>query len=516
MVQTVGGGGGGGSPVPFVVGEWDMTGSLSTAVPLTSLGASFGGTAPNFELTLTNPLPPASPGMFLGTVASGGGISRTGTGQVFAKVTNPAYDGGDTIVAVGFFLCNSSTTESTVADMLNGAMPDPAVYAVSAIVLCPTFGGIIDSTPYVASTGGTSVSGVETAASGDVLYFGYDYDTGNAIIQINAGTVHQLAALDLTGAPVEDTLKVMITLLSVAEDPVLLDTPLVFSMGTTDGGKSPFAALGEAALPVGAADGKVYEVTNAGVFGGVATAVGDFVQLYDTTTKIIPTPNPATIPSLEVSVTDLSERTATLEAILTTDTSSVQTVTPGSHAYGAVPAGNIKQLVLTADNQTFTLSAATGKVCKFFVEAVTSDYSPATYDTFTLNGVIFNANSALGSMWEVYHNPAESVLNLRVNRYRDPSIAANIVLADGTSDYAIPHCSAPGNIILVNGLLTGDIVSLTLSGTQYSHLVDLYGQLIVEMSNSSAFGCINFQGTSFGLAPGEKAIRYPGGTWVKL
>jgi len=308
----------------------------------------------------------------------------------------------------------------------------------------------------------------------------------------------------------------MVSLISTAADPILLDSPLVFSIGTTDGGKTPFTAVGEAALPVGAADGLVYEAINSGSFGGVAVTTGDFVQLYDTTTKIIVTQNPLDIASTEATVVSHGSRLDALEALPSSvDTLSVQQLTQGNYTFGTTNAASLKQLVLTADNQTFTLSAATGKVCKFLVEAVTSDYSPNTEDTFTLNGVVFNANSALGAMWEVYHNPAESILNLRVNRYRDPSIAANIILADGTSDYDIPHCSAPGNIFLANGLLTGDIVSLTLSGTQYDYLISLYDQVVVEMG-SGTYGCAQFQGTSFGLAPGDKAIRYRGGVWIKV
>lgn len=517
MVQTVGGCGcgDGGSPVPFVVSEWDMTGSLSTAIPLTTQGGTLGGSSPNFTLAPSGPLPGSGPGTYISMAVSGSGILVSDTGQKFAKMTLPAFDGGDNIFALGFFICNSGASDTDIVTVLNGGSPVNPVWGVNTIIMQPVLGGTSSSTPYVNSVAGSSTSGPSGWASSDVAYFGMDYDTGNAVIQRNAGAITQLSALDLTGLPGGQTLKVVMLMGFASATPTLLNSPLVFNPGTTDGGKTAFSSIGEATLPVGAADGKVYKVSVAGTFGGITTEVGSFVQLYDTTTKIIPTPNPATIPSLTAGAVASDVRLDALELVRTTDTSVVATVTPGCHAFGAVPAGNIKQLVQTANNQTFTLSAASGKVAKFLCEVVFSGYSPNTNDIVTLNGVKFNAASTPGAMWEVYHNPVESILNLRVDRYRDPQQYANIALADAVTTDDIPHCSST-HIVLGNGVLTGDLASFTLAGTQYDHLIDLYGQITVEVGTGSAFGIVNFQGTSFGLAAGEKAIRYPGGIWIKL
>lgn len=301
-----------GGATAFVVGTWDMTGTTTTAVPISTLAATVGGVAPDFELTPTAPLA-GGPGSYLAIAASATGIAKTGTGQRFAKVTLPVFDVGDNLAAVGFFLANSSATELDITALVNGGTPTNAVWGANIFVLSPFLGGTSSSQSYTNSLAGAAAAGPSGWVSSDVAYFGFDYDTGNVVIQQNAGTITQLAALDLTGLPDSESLKVFVILACTATPAVILDAPVVFSMGTTDGGKTAFTTIGEATLPLGAADGLVYEVTVGGQFGGKQTTVGDYVQLYDSTTKIIVTSAFDTAP-LEASIQAAADQAAAAEA----------------------------------------------------------------------------------------------------------------------------------------------------------------------------------------------------------
>jgi len=507
-----------GGVADFVVGTWNMTGAVGTAVPVSTLAATVGGTAPNFELTPTAPLA-GGPGIYLAIAASSAGVPKTGTGQRFAKVTLPAFDVGDNLVVVGFLLVNSSATELDIVSLLSGGSPVNPIWGIHTIVTAPAYGGTSSSQTYANSVAGATGTGPSGWASSDVAYFGFDYDTGNAVIQKNAGTITQLSALDMTGFPAGDSLKVFVLLGFLSSTPTLLDAPIVFSLGTTDGGKTAFTAIGDATLPVGAADGLVYEVTAAGQFGGKQAIVGDYVQLYDTTTKIIVTANPDTVATAVADLSLLDGRVTTLETTVSqqkvNDTLSVRTVSaPGTTTLGVTPNAGFIRVSVGAASEAFNIVAATGKVARVLV-APTIDYAATGGDVFTLNGANFAAANAMGWIFEVFDDEASGVSYQKIVQYPTSATSMAIALADGVFTADVPDCSNPV-VQLDNTALTGNLAGWNLSGAQYIHYIDLHDQIRVICMTGSAYGITNLDGQGWGLAPGESAIRYRNGIWLKV
>lgn len=507
-----------GGATAFVVGTWNMTGAVGTAVPVSTLAATVGGAAPNFELTPTAPLAGSVPGSYLALAASSAGVAKTGTGQKFAKLTLPTFDVGDNITAVGFLLVNSSATELDIVSLLSGGSPVNPIWGIHTIVMAPVYGGTSFSQTYANSIAGASAAGPSGWVSSDVAYFGFDYDTGNAVIQKNAGSVTQLSALDLTGFPVGDTMKVFVMLGFLSATPTLLDAPVVFSLGTTDGGKTAFTAIGDATLPVGAADGLVYDVTAAGQFGGKQAIVGDYVQLYDTMTKIIVTANPDTVATAVADLSLLDGRVTTLETTVSqqkvNDTLSVRTVSaPGTTTLGVTPNAGFIRVSVGAASESFNIVAATGKVARVLV-APTIDYSPTGGDIFTLNGANFDA-TASGLVFEVFDDDTGFNTWMRLQKQATGGALLTITLADAVASNDVDHCT-PSTCYLDNAGLTGALASWAPSGAQYTLYSQLHDVVKFTLQNGSAYGITNLDGQGWGLAPGESAIRYRNGIWLKV
>lgn len=511
-----------GGATAFVVGTWNMTGATTTAEPVSTLAGTVGGTAPNFELTPTAPLAGSVPGSFMALAASSAGVPKTGTGQLFAKVTLPVADPGDNLVGVTFFICNSSATELDIATLTNGGTPTNAIWGVGSLATTAVFGGVSSSVPYVNNIEGTIVGDSTGWVSSDIAYFGYDYDTGNVIVQKNSGTVIQLAPLDLTGCPPGDTLKVMMGAVFLSATPTLLDAPIVFSLGTTDGGKTPFTALGDATLPIGAADGLVYEVTVAGRFGGKQAGVGDYVQLYDTTTKIIVTANQDTVATAVADLSLLDGRVTTLETTVSqqkvNDTLSVRTVSaPGTTTLGVTPNAGFIRVSVGAASESFNIVAATGKVARVVVE-VEKDlgYPGSLGDIYTINGANFDATTN-GLVLEVFDD--EAGFNTWMRMLKSPGggvVPYNVInLADAVLSNDIDYCSY-ATCTLENLALTGALATWGPLGAQFDHLVQLHDVVKFSLAASTAFGITNLDGQGWGLAPGESAIRYRNGIWLKV
>jgi len=200
---------------------------------------------------------------------------------------------------------------------------------------------------------------------------------------------------------------------------------------------------------------------------------------------------------------------------LSVDTLSVQQLTHGNYVFGIAAAASLKQLVLTDNNQSFNLYAATGTVVKFLVETVYDDYSPNLGDTFTLNNTAFDVIASYGSRFEVFHDPDNSHYNIRIINPTDVSGGNEITLVDANIIDDVLQCH--GNYIsLENSSLTGDLADWSLSGPQSTELAKLHDFIVFEMGTSSAFGITSIGGNTFGLAPGEKCLRLRGGLWVKL
>lgn len=524
-----------GGATAFVVGTWNMTGAIGTAVPVSTLAATVGGAAPNFELTPTAPLAGSVPGSYLALAASSAGVAKTGTGQKFAKLTLPTFDVGDNITAVGFLLVNSSATELDIVSLLSGGSPVNPIWGIHTIVMAPVYGGTSSSQTYANSVAGATVAGPSGWVSSDVAYFGFDYDTGNAVIQKNAGTITQLSALDMTGFPVGDTMKVFVMLGFLSATPTLLDAPVVFSLGTTDGGKTAFTAIGDATLPVGAADGLVYEVTAAGQFGGKQAAVGDYVQLYDTTTKIIVTANPDTVaaavaPARADATQALSDAAAAqadaTQALADASTAQADASTAlgsasmdgtvdvmGREALTEVPGmvvgttlrGQFKFLDVTADAQSFPLSMSGGVDCQILIQASPS-YTPGGSDTVSILGYTFKVDSHLGQMLLEHTQTAGGLItNTRV-LHKSPSLPVlTQALADAVTSLAsLAHVTSPV-LELDNSALTGPLASYDLS-TASGPWRTLHGEVLVKLVGSTAHGITNFDGTGTALAVGEGVL----------
>lgn len=505
---------------PFVVNTWNMTGISSVAEPASTLAAAISGAAPDFEITPTAPLAGGAGPLYISIASSSAGIPRTGTGQVFSKVTMPVSDVGDNLFTISIFIVNSSATELDVVTLANGGTPTNAIWGVSTGLVSPRSGGDTSCTGYIDNVAGAPVVVATGWADSDVAYVGLDYDTGNVVVQKNSGAITQMIPLDLTGCPPGDSLKVMIAMVFYGSStPVLLDAPVIFSLGTTDGGKTAFTEASDAILPGGSADGDVFEVTGAGRFGGKTTVVGDYVQLYDTRTKIVVTSNPATLSAAVADFGLLDGRTTVLETTVAhqgvNDTLGVRTISsPGTTVLGGSPGPSYIRISVGAANESFNIVADTGKVIRVIV-APKIDYSPGGGDVFTLNGMDFDANTANRWVFEVFDDDVSNITWQRVLKYSGSVPAAEtITLADGVASNDFPHCSNFAVVLSTSGL-TGNLANWEPYGPNFLNCVNLHSMLRVTCAPGT-HGITNLASNGWGLAPGESAIRYPDGFWVKV
>ena len=512
-----------GGATAFVVGTWNMTGASSTAEPATTLAATIGGVAPDFEITPTTPLAGGAGPFYLSIASSSAGIPRTGTGKVFSKVTLPVSDVGDNLFSISIFIVNSSATELDVVTLANGGTPTNSIWGVSTGLISPRSGGATSCTWYLNNVAGAQVNDATGWADSDVAYVGLDYDTGNVVFQKNSGTIIQMIPLNMVGCPSGDSLKIMVALVFYGSStPVLLDAPVVFSLGTTDGGKTAFTETTEATLPGGSADGDVFEVTGAGRFGGKTTVVGDYVQLYDTTTKIIVTANPDTVATAVADLSLLDGRVTTLETTVSqqkvNDTLSVRTVSaPGTTTLGVTPNAGYIRVSVGAANESFNIVAATGKVARVVVK-VEKDLGYPGYlgDIYTINGANFDATTN-GMVLEVFDDEAGFKTWMRMLKSPGGGLVPYnvIILGDAVLSNDIDCCSY-ATCILENLALHGALATWEPFGAQFDHLVQLHDVVKFSLAASTAFGITDLAGNGWGLAPGESAIRYRNGIWLKV
>lgn len=301
--------GGGGSSGPFTVANWDMTGPVTAPTQGTTvLNGTNGGAAPAFTLTPDNTLSGAGP-FYWSATESTAGIPITGTSTMWADFVKPVYTAGDNLFAIFTVIVNSGATlEDLVNTLGETAPPVNPVWGVSFVNGHSGPGaGIFSSRCFTNSIGGTGVATTVATTGGDNLGFGINFATMTAVMQENAGTVAAGCAVDFTGFPEGETLKVVHLLAFAANTPVMADAPLVYAPSSNVGARQGFGAPGQAVIPSGAADGDVFKVTVAGDFGGVTTKVGDFVQLYDNESKLIVTR------VADVTAADLAADVAALE-----------------------------------------------------------------------------------------------------------------------------------------------------------------------------------------------------------
>lgn len=275
---------GGGGSGPFVVGTWDMTGAPIAAVPVVGVSMTIGGADPDFTLTPVSPLELGSP-YSAAAAFSAGGVSPTGTGQAWMRFEQPAYDGGDNVFGVMTALVNETATIADIVAVFNGGSPVGPVIGPWAMTLAANGDAIFGD---FSRSGGMGTANLN-AVAGDDVYVGFDYDTGEVLIQRATDTALVSAApASLVGLPVGEKMKVVTLVLATSDTIAFLAGSITADFSTTDAGKTGFMAAGTPVIPVGAEDGKVYEIiTSGGVFGGSTVEVGDFVQFYDNESKVI-------------------------------------------------------------------------------------------------------------------------------------------------------------------------------------------------------------------------------------
>lgn len=276
--------GGGGGAGPFVVDNWDMTGAPIAAVPVTGVSMTIGGATPNFTLTPVSPLELGST-YSAAAAFSAGGVAASGTGQSWMRFVQPTYDGGDNVFGILTALVNETATIADIMTRFNGGSPVGTLVGAYAMTFAATGDAVFGD--FLGSPGMGSAN--LNAVAGDDIYFGFDYDTGEILLQreTDAAIVSGVPA-DLSALPVGEKLKVVTLVLATSDTIAFLAGSITADFSTTDAGKTGFAAAGNPVIPVGAEDGKVYKViTSGGTFGGSTAQVGDFVQFYDNESKII-------------------------------------------------------------------------------------------------------------------------------------------------------------------------------------------------------------------------------------
>lgn len=269
---------------PFVVGNWDMTGAPIAAVPVTGVSMTIGGATPNFTLTPVSPLELGST-YSMAAAFSAGGVAATGTGQSWMRFVQPSYDGGDNVFGIMTALVNETATIADIVAVFNGGSPVNPVIGPWALTVAANGDAIFGD---FSNTPGMGTANLN-AIAGDDVYFGFDYDTGEVLIQREAdAAIVSTAPADLSALPVGEKLKVVTLVLATSDTIAFLAGSVTADFSTTDAGKTGFAVAGNPVIPVGAEDGKVYKViTSGGTFGGSTAQVGDFVQFYDNESKII-------------------------------------------------------------------------------------------------------------------------------------------------------------------------------------------------------------------------------------
>ncbi len=273
------------APLEFNVNPWDMGGTPVAVDLVDAYQGTVGGISPNMTLTPNSVLTvQAASSQYVVIGSSPIGIPKAGVGTRSAKLIYPAWVGGDTLSGLGIALVNSSATNEDIAQLVTDGTPTNPTYGKAIHFATNT--GAADLATFNGTTSSFGTPVVLSQEAGDAIYLTYNSATGEASLQMNTGTLHTMGVIDWASSP-DDTLKVVAYLISANATVIFGAEAMVVSAGTDDDGKLPFAATPEATPPEGAIDGSVYEVTVAGVFGNKETKVNDYVQLYDSVSKII-------------------------------------------------------------------------------------------------------------------------------------------------------------------------------------------------------------------------------------
>lgn len=311
----------------FTVGQWDMTSVLSPVAPAQSHGATLGGADPNYTISsFTAPLS-GGPYLYSAGCETGGGVPVSASGAVWAKFVMPSSSVGDNAIAYAFLIVNENAIFDDVVAAINEQSIDETISIISGVFVLQNS----EDCSFInyPATGGPGPEGF-VAVAGETIYFGLDYDSGNVLIQKEGGTVYTSPfPIDTSLIVGGEKLKLIFAVLFESSNPVLSAGQVMFNPSTTDSGRYGFYSMSDAELPSGAIDGDVFEVIAGGDFGGDQTQVGDFVRLYDNTSKIIitrlPTVDTADISGLQDQIDGVVETVTTQGETITSIQGDVQT-----------------------------------------------------------------------------------------------------------------------------------------------------------------------------------------------
>lgn len=284
-----------------MAGDWDMEGSQVPAYPSRALSASFSGSGP-FAMYPASTIPNIGSTCI---VATDDGISTTGTGIVWSKITVPSISVGDNLYYYTVHLGSSNSALLDQIILLTGGVPSNSVWGSYV-----TFDGTgFSSFSVIGSAVTNNITHVfsTTPVAGDSIYVGIDYDNSKIVVQHESNPIIDASPITLTNMPASETFFWGLSMQFTSNTPVFAAGTVSFEPGTSDSGKAPITVESSATPPVDAEEGKQYRVTSSGKYNGYELLVGDFVTFYNGLNDLIITRlgNPE-LPQIPPGVSDLT------------------------------------------------------------------------------------------------------------------------------------------------------------------------------------------------------------------
>jgi hypothetical protein len=379
---TVDNSGGGGTVTNRYAGEWDLsigTVGIGEAVPDPSRSTGFLKITDDMFSFIgdTSPLPLGSSYMD-GVMANG--ASTTNSGLRSAKALWPSIVPADNFMGLMLGVTRNDVTLQNIVDFLMTGVSSVPINGVLFLARIQASAFIVES--YLFEDSAPLESGSNTfpiPASGGIIYWGIDTNTGVPFISVEGDTRTSVNALNLSYW-INDTFSPSYSVFWNSNPQLIVANPstFVFDLGTTEGGRLPF--LSESivpTLPPDAADGKVYEIVGAnGVYAGNQLNQGDFVEFANSLQKLIVTSKPKTTAQLgqiaqERILVDLQTNTSDIY----TEVSSIATV-------GVIDTVNSALQNNASDTYSHVSSAATNSFATEMANNTSATYT-SVYGTAT-------------------------------------------------------------------------------------------------------------------------------------
>lgn len=294
-----------------MAGDWAMEGSQVPAYPSRALSASFSGSGP-FAMDPASTIPNIGSTCI---VATDDGISTTGTGIVWSKITVPNISVGDNLYSYTVHLGSSSSALLDQIILLTGGVPSNSVWGSYV-----TFDGTgFSSFSVIGSAVTNNITHVfsTTPVAGDSIYVGIDYDNNKVVVQHESNPIIDASPITLTNMPTSETFFWGLSMQFTSNTPVFAAGTVSFEPGTSDSGKTPITVESSATPPVDAEEGKQYRVTSSGKYNGYELLVGDFVTFYNGLNDLIITRlGNSELPQIPPGVSDLTYDPQTEQLVL--------------------------------------------------------------------------------------------------------------------------------------------------------------------------------------------------------